>query len=257
MTVRTEILIIGNEILSGHTLDTNSQWLAQRLLELDISVNQIQVIEDRVDLIAKTIKESLARHTNLLFTSGGLGPTHDDLTAQGVALALEKPLRLHPTALKMVTSRYRELKAQELVLSEEITPARKKMAYLPIGAEPLPNNVGSAPGIKIQLENTWIYCLPELYSIFLETIAPQIALLTNKTILQEIIQVPLLDESTLAPILDSIIRETQGVHLKSLPQPYQKRQPLRVAIISTAETKTQARLLLNQAIEKLQERTDK
>ncbi|MFX1565283.1 MAG: competence/damage-inducible protein A [Promethearchaeota archaeon] len=256
MTLRVELLIIGNEILSGHTLDTNSQWLAQRLLELHLPVQQMQVIEDNVDIIADAIRASLERQTKLLITSGGLGPTFDDLTASGLSIALGVPLQLHPRALIMVTNRYNALKAQELVESSALTPARKKMANLPQGAEPLPNSVGTAPGIHIQQNDVRIYCLPgipqELYAIFMEAIAPQLAHLTNKVVIQKTIQVPILDESVLAPILNVVLEESQDVYLKSLPRPYQSHFPLRVSITATAPTKSQATSLLTTTIKKLQ-----
>jgi len=257
MTLRVELLTIGNEILSGHTLDTNSQWLAQRLLELNLPVNQILVIEDNVDLIASAIKASFDKQTTLLITSGGLGPTFDDLTAEGLALAIETPLQFNPAALAMVTNRYKELKAQGLVETGEITPSRKKMARIPSNAIPLPNSVGTAPGIHLQFHGTQIYCLPgvpqELFAVFMEAVAPQIASLTDRVVLQQVIQVPILDESILAPIIAVLMKESQGVYLKSLPRPYQSRQPLHVAISVTAKTKTHAQKLLSEITYKLKE----
>jgi nicotinamide-nucleotide amidase len=257
MMLRVELLIIGNEILFGHTLDTNSQWLAQQLLELDLPVNQILVIEDKVEIIAEAIKASLKRQTTILLTSGGLGPTFDDLTAQGLALAIAAPLQLHPQALTMVTQRYQELKADGLVKMSEMTPARKKMAQLPLGAEPLPNSVGTAPGIHLQVDNTHVYCLPgvpqELFAVFMESVAPQIAPLTDKVVLQQVIQVPFLDESVLAPLIDTLMEESKRVYIKSLPSPYQSHQPLRVAITATASTNSQANELLLTTIKKLKE----
>jgi molybdenum cofactor synthesis domain-containing protein len=259
MMLRVELLIIGNEILSGHTLDTNSQWLAQRLFDLDLPVTQILVIEDNVERIAQAIKTSVERQTNLLITSGGLGPTFDDITAEGLASAAKVSLRLHPKALRMVTQRYQELKTLGLVESSDITPARKKMARLPNGAKPLPNSVGSAPGIYCKIANTEVYCLPgvpqELCALFMDTVAPQIAPLTEKVTLQEIIQVPILDESHLAPLIDSVMQDSTGVYLKSLPRPYQSRQPLRVSITATASTKSQATTQLQEAVNKLRKIT--
>jgi molybdenum cofactor synthesis domain-containing protein len=259
MTLRVELLIIGNELLSGHTLDTNSQWLAQRLFDLDLPVNQILVIDDNVERIAHAITLSVERHTNLLITSGGLGPTFDDITAEGLASAAEVSLQLHPEALRMVTQRYQELKTQGLVESSDITPAREKMARLPNGAKPLPNSVGSAPGIYFTIAKTEVYCLPgvpqELYAIFMNAVTPLIAPLTEKVALQEIIQVPILDESHLAPLIDSVMQDTTGVYLKSLPHPYQSRKPLRVAITATAITKSQATIQLQEAINKLRKIT--
>ncbi|MFX1575655.1 MAG: competence/damage-inducible protein A [Promethearchaeota archaeon] len=255
MTLRVELLIIGNEILSGHTLDTNSQWLAQRLLELDLPVRQIVVIEDRVELIVKAIKASFERKTTLLITTGGLGPTFDDVTAEGLAHSINAPLKLHTRALQMVKKRYQELKAQKLVESSEITPAREKMARLPSGAEPLSNSVGTAPGIHLQVKNSHIYCLPgvpqELYAIFMEGVAPQLASFAEKVVVHDLIHVPILDESVLAPLIDSLMQDTQGVYLKSLPRPYQSRQPLRVAITATKSTRAQAEQLLSRTIDKL------
>ena len=259
MTLRVELLIIGNELLSGHTLDTNSQWLAQRLFDLDLPVTQILVIEDSVERIAQAIKTSVERQTNLLITSGGLGPTFDDITAEGLASAAEVSLHLHPEALRMVTHRYLELKSQQLVESSDITPAREKMARLPNGATPLPNSVGTAPGIYLKIVNTEIYCLPgvpqELYVLFMDAVTPLIAPLTEKVALQEIIQVPILDESHLAPLIDSVMQDSTGVYLKSLPRPYQSRQPLRIAITATAATKSQATIQLQETITKLRKIT--
>ncbi|MFX1318885.1 MAG: competence/damage-inducible protein A [Promethearchaeota archaeon] len=249
MTVRVELLIIGNELLSGHTLDTNSQWLAQRLLEINLPISQILVIEDHIEVIATAIKSSVTRQTRLLITSGGLGPTFDDLTAKGLALAADTSLEMNPLALKMVSQRYKELKAQGLVETAELIPSRKKMAKLPQKATPLPNSVGSAPGIRMQLGNTIVFCLPgvsqELYAMFMDTVIPRITPLSGKVIEQDTVYVPILDESVLAPLLDQVMSNKQGVYLKSLPRPYQSHQPLRVALTVTASSKEEASTLLS------------
>ncbi|MFW9831097.1 MAG: competence/damage-inducible protein A [Candidatus Thorarchaeota archaeon] len=259
MTYRVELLVIGNEILSGQTLDTNSQWLAQRLLEVGLAVNHIQVVEDHVSAIASAIHNSLSRHTTLLITSGGLGPTFDDLTAQGLAKAARNKLELHPIALEMVNRRYQNLKAQNLVENAEITLSRKKMAQLPQGAEPLLNNIGTAPGIKMQIDTMILYSLPgvpqELQAMFLEAVIPQIVKFSKKTILQKIVQVPILDESHLAPLIDRLMDDEPGVYFKSLPRPYQSRQPLRVAITATGFNLKETKALLENAIKTLQEIT--
>jgi nicotinamide-nucleotide amidase len=256
MTRRVELLIIGNEILTGNTLDTNSQWLAQRLLELDLRVNQIQVIEDNVELIAQAIKESIQRQTTLLITSGGLGPTFDDQTSTGLALAIGKKPLLNSQALKMIKRRYKKLKEQGLVKTDEITVSRKKMAYLPPNAEPLPNSVGTAPAIKLQIDSTIVFCLPgvpdELKAIFSEVVTPHLTTLADHTILQEIIQVSIPDESTLAPLINGIMKRSPGVYLKSLPTPYQTRRTPRVAITASAPTKPEAERILQHTIRELQ-----
>jgi molybdopterin-biosynthesis enzyme MoeA-like protein len=229
------------------------------LFELALPVNQIQVIEDDVTLIASAIQESQSRGTTLLIISGGLGPTFDDVTAEGLAQATGTKLELHPMALEMVKNRYKILKSQSIVETADITSAREKMAHLPKGATPLSNVVGSAPGIEFHFNQTQLYCLPgvpeELYAMFMTAVAPQIASLTNMVVYQEIIQVPILDESKLAPLIDSVMKEYKGSYIKSLPRPYQSRKPVRVAITVHANTKQQAKSQLDQTIRDLQKTT--
>ncbi len=259
MTVRVETLIIGNEILSGHTKDTNSQWITKQLLSLGLSIKHIAIISDDVEAIAEAIKNSCNRGTQLLFTSGGLGPTYDDRTAEGLALAAGTTLKLNQTALEMVKERYKTLHTQGFVESDELTPARKKMAMLPNGAQPLHNSIGTAPGIGYMLDETQIFCLPgvpqEFQVIFIEEIQPRIATLSKSIIMREVFDVPILDESVLAPILDKIMSKADGVYLKSTPRPYQSRERLRVIITVTGKTKSEAQKRLDQAAKVLSETT--
>lgn len=251
-----ELLIIGNEILSGRTLDTNSHWLAQQLGRLGLPVRRITVVPDQVEEIAAAIQASCDRGTRILITSGGLGPTFDDLTAQGLAQAAGAPLELHRKALQMIRNRYRELHAQGLVDSPRLTPPRRKMAQLPRGASFLSNTVGTAPGIFLQLGRTWVFCLPgvprELKSMFTEEVEPRIASLARVAVLEEVVEVPVRDESALAPIIDKVRSQLEGVYFKSMPCPYQERRCLRVSITATASTHRKARALLERARHALQ-----
>jgi molybdenum cofactor synthesis domain-containing protein len=257
MTHRTELLIIGNEILSGRTIDTHSHWLSQRLFTLGLPVIQIQVVEDNTAGIAQAIQDSCKRQTTLLITSGGLGPTFDDLTTKGLAAAIKTPLRLHPKALQMVTHRYAKLKEQGIIESETLTPPRRKMAILPEGAEPLPNQVGTAPGLRVQLESMTIYCLPgvpeELHAMFLQEVVPRTAHLSEKVYLQEVTQLDIYEEAKLAPILTQVMDRFPDTYLKSLPQLHIERKPLRVAIIVSVGTDTEARKILRQVVDALHE----
>lgn len=259
MTVRVELIIIGNEILNGQIQDTNSQWLAKQLLAMGLTIKYIAIIPDDVKTIGIAIQASCNRGTRLLLTSGGLGPTFDDRTAEGLAFAAGTSLKLHQPALQMVTERYKALHAKGFVESDELTPARKKMARLPPGTQPLHNSVGTAPGIGYKLGETQIFCLPgvpqELQAIFLEEVQPLIASLTKSFILSQAFEVPVLDESILAPIIDQIMRKEEGIYLKSTPRPYQSRERLRVIITVVAKTKSRAQKRLLHAIKVLRETT--
>lgn len=127
-----EIIAIGREILTGKTLDTNSNWIAQQIYPLGIRVKRIVAVDDVEEEIAQEIINSIKYGVGLIITTGGLGPTFDDKTLQAVSLATGRKLVLNDEALKMVTESYKRFYEQGWVDSPEITPERKKMAYLPM-----------------------------------------------------------------------------------------------------------------------------
>jgi nicotinamide-nucleotide amidase len=259
MSVRVELLIIGNEILSGRIQDTNSQWLAQRLLQLSLPVRYATVVEDDVDVIARTLRAGCDRGTQILVTSGGLGPTFDDRTAEALARAAEVASEFNEQALTMIEERLQLLHAQGLISSSELTPPRRKMAFLPCGAEPLHNSVGTAPGIAYKLASTQIYCLPgvprELQAIFTSEVQPRLIPLAKETVLEEVVEVPLLDESVLVPAINTILATEKGVYLKTMPSLHESRHPLRIAVTVTAHTKAKAQQVLRHVIQRLERAT--
>src|SRR6058998_1233056 len=100
-SLTAEIISVGNELLIGHTLDTNSHWIAKRLTRFGWTLQRITVLRDSLASIKDGVTGALRRRPDLLITLGGLGPTHDDLTLKGIALALKKRLSLNPDALAM------------------------------------------------------------------------------------------------------------------------------------------------------------
>lgn len=259
MSVRVELLIIGNEILSGRVRDTNSQWLAQQLLQLSLPVRYAAVVEDDIDVIAGALRACRDRGTQILITSGGLGPTFDDRTAEALARAAEAASEFNERALTMIEERIQLLHAQGLISSSDLTPQRRKMAHLPRGAEPLPNSMGTAPGIAFKLGATQIYCLPgvprELQAIFTSEVQPRLAPLARQAVLEEVIEVPLLDESVLGPVIDAIMATEKGVYLKSMPSFHEFRYSLRVVVTVTADTKAKAQQVLRHVINRLERGT--
>jgi len=149
---RAAIVIIGNEILIGRVLDTNSQKISKALTAIGYEVLEIRKVRDDVDVIAKTIRE-LLHNVNVIITTGGLGPTYDDVTSEALSLALGLPLEINQRAKEMLERKVRE---QGL----ELTKERLKMAIMPATARPIPNPVGMAPGIYIKLVNKKIFALP-------------------------------------------------------------------------------------------------
>lgn len=134
------ILVVGNEILSGRTKDTNSGWLAERLTAKGIRLREIRVIPDIAETIVSVLNEVRAKY-NYVFTSGGIGPTHDDITSECVAKAFGVPWQIDPQARAILRSNYKS--------DDELTPARLRMATVPLGATLIANPVSKAPGFKM------------------------------------------------------------------------------------------------------------
>jgi len=256
MSIRVELLIIGNEILSGQVQDTNSRWLAQQLLALSLPVRHETIVEDDINVIGAALRASRDRGTQILITSGVLGPTFDDRTAEGLALAAQVPLETSEKALAMIQERTQLLHSQGLLRSPDLTPPRRKMASLPHGAEPLHNSMGTAPGIAFKLGSTQVFCLPgvprELQAIFTEEVQPRLVRLPRQTVVEEVIEVPLLDESTLGPLIDAIMTSEKGVYLKSMPSFHEFRYSLRVIVTVTADNKAKAQQVLRRVVGRLE-----
>jgi molybdenum cofactor synthesis domain-containing protein len=145
------VLIIGNEILSGRTQDTNLAFLAHGLNEAGIRLREARVIPDDRGVIISAVNE-VRRAFDHVFTTGGIGPTHDDITAQCVADAFGVPLIVHPEARRLLESHYPP---------GQLNEARLRMAMVPEGAVLLPNPISRAPGF--QLGN--VFVLPGVPSI--------------------------------------------------------------------------------------------
>ncbi len=144
--INAGLIIIGNEVLSGRTKDQNLQYLALKLNSIGIKLVEVRVIPDIEKQIISTVNY-LRKRLTYVFTTGGIGPTHDDITASSIAKAFDTECERHPEAEKILRSHY---------IFESITQARLKMAEIPIGAQLLYNPVSKAPGFYI--EN--VYVLP-------------------------------------------------------------------------------------------------
>ncbi len=138
-TVTAALVVIGNEILSGRTQDTNLKYLGGRLNELGIRLVEARVVRDEEDAIVGAVN-ALRAACDYVFTTGGIGPTHDDITARCIAKAFGRPLVRNPEAVRRLEAAYAE---------GELNEARLSMADMPEGAELIDNPVSGAPGFRI------------------------------------------------------------------------------------------------------------
>ncbi len=215
-----EIIAIGNELLIGDVQDTNTFWLIQQLTGLGGLVHRCSVVRDDFDAIAQALRASVAKRTGLIITTGGLGPTSDDLTLAAVASAFGLPLVVHAEVLEMLTKRFAELASRGWVRSPEMTEARRKMAILPQGAEPVYNPAGGAPASMLQIDGSTIVSLPgvprELKEIFTGALNPALIRLFGGAAYQiRSIIISTHDESFIAGQLQAVVDRHPRVYIKS------------------------------------------
>jgi nicotinamide-nucleotide amidase len=262
MNQQMEIVSIGNELLIGKTLNTNAHWMAKRATSLGILVKRITIIGDDVDEIANAIREALQRKPRFIITTGGLGPTFDDKTLEGIAKALNCKFEVNEQALKMVREKYEAYAKAGRMEKVELTPYRVKMATLPEEAEPLPNPVGTAPGVMMKVEGTFLIALPgvppEMEAIFDESVAPLLRKEAGEVVFFETsMYADDIMESTLAPLIDQAMHDNPYVYIKSHPKGEEKKPHIEIHFSTTAKDSKTAKDRLGKAIIQLSELAQK
>jgi molybdenum cofactor synthesis domain-containing protein len=161
--VTAAMLAIGDELLSGRTKDRNIAYLAEFLTAIGIDLREVRIVPDETaDIIAAV--NALRSRYNYVFTSGGIGPTHDDITANAIAGAFDIPIDYDERVLGPMAQHYEKR-------GMELTPARKRMARIPAGAKLIDNPVSMAPGF--QVENVLVMAgVPSIFQAMLESAAP-------------------------------------------------------------------------------------
>ncbi len=163
MAVTAAMLVIGDEILSGRTQDKNIAFLATWLNEIGIQLMEVRVVRDDRDAIASALN-ALRAASDYVFTTGGIGPTHDDITVDSVAHAMGVDVVVHPDADALLRQYYKE---------GEYTVARQRMARVPDGARLIDNPISVAPGINI--DNVYILAgVPKIMQAMLEGVRPHL-----------------------------------------------------------------------------------
>jgi nicotinamide-nucleotide amidase len=218
------IIGVGNELLNGRTANTNAQWLCGEIYSLGGSVRRVLTVPDDLQEIEAALREAILKRPRWVVTTGGLGPTYDDMTLVGVASALGRELGEDEAAKDMILKRLAEYKVQGRAQPLEFTPERAKMARIPAGSKPLSNSAGTAPGVLIELDGTYVACLPgvpsEMKAIFQEHLTPMMAgnRLKTVTIDTEVSGVP---EAALAPTLVTLAQKYPRVYVKSHPRGFE------------------------------------
>jgi molybdenum cofactor synthesis domain-containing protein len=218
------VIGVGNELLNGRTANTNAQWLCGEIYSLGGHVRRVLTVPDELPEIERALRETLGGKGKWIITTGGLGPTYDDMTLAGVAAALGRDLSEDSRAKEMILERLKEYRARGRVRTLDYTPERAKMALLPEGSVPLSNSAGTAPGVLVGLDGRFVACLPgvpsEMKAIFQEHLAPMMAKERLRTVTVET-EVRGLPEAALAPTLSALARKYPGVYVKSHPRGFE------------------------------------
>jgi len=236
--VNAAILIIGNEILSGRTQDTNTTTLATWLNSIGVKVNEVRIIPDIEKIIIDTLN-TLRKLNNYVFTTGGVGPTHDDITAESVAKAFNLKYEIHKEAFKLLEAYYEPGQFNE---------GRQKMVWMPKNAELILNPTSGAPGFSV--EN--VFCLPGVPSILKSMLGG----LKNKIVGGE----PILSltislrtvESEIAHSLRKVQEENKDVEIGSYP--FFQQGKLGVSIVIRSEDQSKIDICNSQILKFINEK---
>jgi Predicted nucleotide-utilizing enzyme related to molybdopterin-biosynthesis enzyme MoeA len=209
--VTAAMIVIGDEILSGRTKDVNIGAVADFCTDLGIDLMEVRVVSDDMDAIVEAVNALRVRYT-YVFTSGGIGPTHDDITADAIAKAFGVALPIHPEARAMLEARWKQT-------GTEANEARLRMARIPEGGELIVNSVSAAPGFRIG--NVHVMAgVPVIMRAMLEALAPS---LKGGRKVRSVTIKAAVGEGTIGGALAELQAEFPDVKMGSYPQMGQTR----------------------------------
>ena len=201
--VTAALLVIGDEILSGRTKDQNIGYIADYLTAIGIRLREVRVVADTQDDIVAAINTLRAVY-DYVFTTGGIGPTHDDITADAIARAFDVSIDIDERAVAIMRERYAE---------GTLTPTRLRMARIPDGAELIQNSVSSAPGFMIG--NVIVMAgVPRIMQVMLDDVAPRLK--TGRKLVTRTVRVER-PEGDVAPGLERVQNDFPEVQMGSYP----------------------------------------
>lgn len=253
MNRNVELFAIGNELLVGQVQDTNSHWIIRNITSAGAKITRAAMIRDEIDTIGAEIKAAVLRKPRLILTTGGLGPTDDDLTIRAVSEAFKLPLSEDPIALEMVRARYAYIATIRENFSPELNVARRKMALMPAGAIPLKNPNGAAPAVALEIGGTTLVNLPGVPSEMKDIYATSLQPILERTIgaggyVERNIILDKGDESRIADLLQDVQGHNTQVYIKSRGQILAKYgQRLTVVLSCGGSELEKARALVAQA----------
>ena len=237
-----EIISIGTELILGDISDTNSSFIAQRLKDIGVDLKRITIISDDHNQIKEAFQDSLKR-SKIIISTGGLGPTVDDPTRDAVADAINVDLEFQPSLWEQIVKKFNQY-------GREPTENNKKQAYIPKGATPVKNPIGTAPAFTIQTKNYLIICLPgvpeEMIFLFEQAMVPCINNWINEEniILSKTLHTASIGESIIDEYITTF-EKSSNPKVGLLAKPGQTD----IRVTARAKSREEATLLLNKMVD--------
>ena len=242
-----ELYAIGTELVLGRIQDTNSFWIAQQVAQIGGHLRRVTMLMDDMDDIVRGIDDGIQRGAEILITTGGLGPTPDDMTVEAMARLTGTQLILHEPTLEIFMAR------RGITDRSQVTQNMLKMATVPEGAEIHWNPVGWAPCLHLQEDGASIFVLPgpprEMEALFTPFVAPYIlsACQTKTATIRVMVN---MYESEVSPLMQMVMERFPAVYMKAYVALRQSAdQDLPVDIVATGEDTNSAQGLLQEAVD--------
>lgn len=206
--MKAEVIAVGTELLLGQIPNTNAQWISEALAEAGVDVMFHTTVGDNLGRLSVTLEAALQRADAVIIT-GGLGPTHDDLTREAIAEATGRELVSDPALEKW-------LRALFEARGRRMAPSNLRQAMLPRGAHSIPNELGTAPGILLEIDGRWIFAVPgvpaEMKPMVRDFVAPRLASMAGGAVLvSRTLKAAGIGESDLAQRISSTIESLMGL----------------------------------------------
>lgn len=200
--MRAEVIGIGTELLLGQIANENARWISERLAEVGVDVLHHQAVGDNLERIADAYRLAMSR-ADVVISTGGLGPTQDDITRDGLALALGVALVRRPELEELIRAKF-------AALGREMPASNLLQALVPAGARPIVPERGTAPGIVAEAGGVVVYALPgvpaEMREMMEGTVLPELAARSGATIVSRVLRCTGIGESRVAEVLDDLFR---------------------------------------------------
>lgn len=245
------VIAVGDELLRGYTIDSNTNWLAQRLYAVGYPVRRAHIVADIPEEIVAAVRDEIQRQPDCLFLCGGLGPTPDDRTLSALAVALDRPLRLDPGAAKHIQDRIDWLHGIGRIKTNQMLEANRRMAEVPEGSVILENSMGMAPGLAIEIGQAsevqgHLFVLPgvprELKTIFEDEIVPGYLAGGTGHVTEEV-HFHMAVEAEFWDLLNRVEAEFPGISVGSYPQPDRGHLIIRLAGADADQVNAAAKLV--------------